>query len=157
MTRKTSAIIVVAALLASGAPLEAQSLAARVAAARSEAVTFHVTPRPGVCGDGEAFVRIGRSYHGSFTVGRPMEPCIAGPAQVRLTLRDGAVEDVRHYVGPLRSRNARDLGADSAAEAASYLLTIAARGSGKASAKAIFPAVVADSATVWPKMGRAHV
>src|SRR5687768_2297818 len=124
----TLAILSAAAVIASAAPLDAQSLAARIAAARSEAVTFHFTPRPGVCGDGEAFVRIGRSYHGSFTVGRPMEPCIAGPMQVRLSLRDGVVEDVRHYVGALRSRNARDLGAVPAAEAADYLLSIAARG-----------------------------
>lgn len=142
----------VAALIASGAPLHAQSLAARVAAARSDAVTFHFTPRPGVCGDGESFIRTGRAYHGSFTVGRPMEPCIAGPLQVRLRLRDGVVETVQAYVGPLRARDARDLGAVPAAEAAGYLMAIAARGSARAGTMAIFPAVLADSATVWPAL-----
>jgi hypothetical protein len=143
----------VALLLVAAAQLPAQSLAARVAAAGSEAVTFHFASRPGVCGDGEHFIRTGRSsYHGSFTTNRRMEPCIPGPVQVRLTLQDGAVDRVETYVGPLRARDARDLGAVPAAEAAGYLTTIAARGSARASAKAIFPAVLADSSTVWPAL-----
>jgi hypothetical protein len=145
-------------LLSAAAPmlpakLDAQSLASRVAAANNEAVTFHYTPRPGVCGDGEQFVRTGRnSYHGSFSTGRPMQPCMLGPVQVRLTVENGAVDRVQFWVGPLRSRAARDLGAVSAPEAAAYLLTIASRGSARASARAVFPAVLADSATVWPAL-----
>src|SRR5918997_383256 len=128
-------------VLALAAPLQAQSLADRVQAVRDGPVTFHFAARPGVCGDGEYFIRTGRSsYHGSFTSGRPMEPCIFGPVQVRLTLEDGAVNRVQSWVGPLRSRQARDM------------MTIAARGSPRASAKAIFPAVLADSATVWPAL-----
>jgi hypothetical protein len=143
----------VALLLVPAAPLPAQSLADRVAAAGSEAVTFHFTSRPGVCGDGERFVRTGRSSHyGSFATNQRMEPCIPGPVQVRLTLRDGAVDGVETYVGHPRARGARDLGAVPAMEAAGYLTTIAARGSPRASAKAIFPAVLADSATVWPAL-----
>jgi HEAT repeat protein len=72
--------------------------------------------------------------------------------QVRLTLEDGAVNRVQAWVGPLRSRGARDLGVVPAPEAARYLMTIAARGSPGASAKAMFPAVLADSATVWPTL-----
>jgi HEAT repeat protein len=72
--------------------------------------------------------------------------------QVQLTLEDGAVNRVQFWVGPLRSREARDLGVVPAPEAARYLMTIAARGSPGASAKAIFPAVLADSATVWPTL-----
>src|SRR5688500_7542803 len=110
--------IAAALMMVGGARADGQSLAARVAAARNGAVTFHFTPRPGVCGDGESFSRTGRSsFHGSFTVGRRMEPCIAGPVHVRLTLRDGAVAEVNSYVGPLRGRNARDLGAVPAPEA----------------------------------------
>jgi HEAT repeat protein len=101
----------------------------------------------------EHFIRTGRSsYHGSFSTGRPMEPCIFGPVQVRLTLEDGAVNRVQFWVGPLRAREARDLGVVSAPEAARYLMTIASRGSARASVKAIFPAVLADSATVWPTL-----
>lgn len=130
-----------------------QSLASRIAAAGVETMTFHFAARPGVCGDGESFIRTGRSsYHGSFSSGRPMEPCILGPVQVRLTLDAGAVTRVQTWVGPLRHRAARDLGAVPAAEAASYLMALAARGSPRSSAKAIFPAVLADSAVVWPQL-----
>ncbi|MGQ0714568.1 MAG: HEAT repeat domain-containing protein [Gemmatimonadaceae bacterium] len=134
-------------------PLQAQSLASRVAAVDHGAVTFHYAARAGVCGDGESFVRTGpRTFHGSWASNRRMEPCIFGPAQVRLTIEDGAVQRVESWVGPLRSRGARDLGEVSAPEAARYLMTIAARGTAKASSKAIFPAVLADSATVWPAL-----
>jgi HEAT repeat protein len=81
-----------------------------------------------------------------------MEPCDFGPVQVRLTVTDGSVQRVESWVGRPRSRAARDLGMVSAPEAASYLMTIAGRGDSKASAKAIFPAVLADSATVWPAL-----
>lgn len=138
--------------LATGS-LRAQPLATRIASAGDGAVTLHFTPRPGVCGDGEHFIRTGRSsYHGSFHSGRPMEPCVFGPVQVRLTRVDGAVTRVQTWVGPLRSREARDLGAVSAPDAARYLMTIAARGTPQAGAKAILPAVLADSAVVWPEL-----
>jgi HEAT repeat protein len=141
------------AMSAMAAPLQAQSLASRVAAVEDGAVTFHYAPRPGICGDGESFVRTGRSsYHGSFSTNRKMEPCIFGPVQVRLRLNDGAVDHVEAWVGPLRSRDARDLGEVAAPEAARYLMTIAAQGTRGASAKAIFPAVLADSATIWPAL-----
>jgi HEAT repeats len=134
-------------------PLQAQSLASRVAAVEDEAVTFHYAARPGVCGDGRSFIRTGRSsYHGRFSTTRSMEPCTVGPVQVRLTLENGAVQRVETWVGPLRSRQAQDLGEVSAPEAARYLMSIAAGGASKGMAKAIFPAVLADSATVWPAL-----
>ena len=139
--------------LATPLPGGAQSLADRVSSTGDGIVSFHYTARPGVCGDGEHFIRTGRSsYHGSFSNGYPAAPCIVGPVQVRLTVSDGAVTRVQQWVGPLRAREARDLGVVSAPEAARYLVTIAARGTPTASAKAIFPAVLADSATVWPAL-----
>jgi HEAT repeat protein len=81
-----------------------------------------------------------------------MEPCVFGPVQVRLTRVDGAVTRVQTWVGPVRERQARDLGAVGAAEAARYLMDIAARGTPHAGAKAILPAVLADSAVVWPEL-----
>ena len=140
------------ATLLIAAPLQAQSLASRVAE-RDGAVTFHYAARPGICGDGETFIRTGRSsYHGSFSTNRKMEPCVFGPVQVRMTVEDGAVHRIETFVGPLSSRRARDLGEVSAPEAARYLLSIAARGPHGASSKAIFPAVLADSAVVWPDL-----
>jgi hypothetical protein len=133
--------------------LRSQALERRIAASENGAVSFHYTARPGVCGDGERFIRTGRSsYHGSFSKGYPMEPCLTGPVQVRLTVNDGAVTRVQYWVGPLRARAARDLGLVAAPEAARYLMTIAQRGTPSASAKAIFPAVLADSASVWPTL-----
>src|SRR4051812_43558348 len=133
------------ALVGVATSLQAQSLADRVASAGNDVVTFHFTARPGVCGDGEHFIRTGRnSYHGSFSTGRPMAPCIFGPVQVRLTVNDGAVSRVQSWVGPLREREARDLGAVPAPEAARFLMIVAERGNPSASAKAIFPAVLAD-------------
>ena len=141
------------AMLVIVTPLQAQSLASRVAAVDNGSVTFHYAARPGICGDGESFVRTGpRTFHGSWSSKRPMEPCIFGPVQVRLTLEDGAVQRVESWVGALHSRGARDLGEVSAPEAARYLMTIAARGTARAGKNAIFPAVLADSATVWPAL-----
>ena len=133
--------------------LRAQSLATRIAAVGNGAVVFHFAARAGVCGDGEHFIRTGRSsYHGSFSSGRSMEPCEPGPVQVRLTLDNGVVTGVRSWVGRPRQREGRDLGAVSAPEAARYLLHVAATGAPGAGSKAIMPAVLADSAVVWPDL-----
>ena len=131
----------------------AQSLASRIAAVRDGAVTFQFTARPGVCGDGASFVRTGRhSYHGEFHTGRPMEPCDPGPVQVRLALENGAAYRVQYWVGAPRDRGGRDVGAVPAVEAAGYLMSVAANGAPNVSAKAMFPAVLADSAVVWPAL-----
>lgn len=151
--RTRSFALVALSLAGALMPAGAQSLADRIAAAGDGIVTFHFTPRPGVCGDGEHFVRTGRSsYHGSFSQSGRMEPCMAGPVQVRLTLEAGEVNRLQFWVGPLRSREACDLGRVPAPDAARYLLTIAARGTPRSSAKAIMPAVLADSAVVWPEL-----
>ena len=144
---------VMALLVLTTAPVAAQSLADRIAAANSEAVSFHYTARPGVCGDGEHFIRTGRtSYQGNFSREWRDAPCVEGPVQVRLTVVDGQVTRVQSWVGPLRDRSAKELGAVPAVEAASYLMTVAARATPGASSKAIFPAVLADSAVVWPQL-----
>jgi hypothetical protein len=145
--------MVVLALATLSASTRAQTLASRVAAAEKGTVMFHFTARPDVCGDGMHFIRTGRhQYHGSYWSDRPMEPCVFGPVQVRLTVDEGVVTRVQTWVGPLRERYTPDLGRVSASEAARYLLTIAARGGPAASAKAIMGAVLADSAEVWPSL-----
>ncbi len=144
-------LVLMLALFA-GERVSAQALADRVRAVRDGNVTFHYTPRAGVCGDGRNYMRIGHSYHGSFNGDFERRQCESGPVQVQLTMRDGAVERVQAWAGRLRERDARDLGAIPAPEAARYLLGIAATGSSSASTKAILPAVLADSATVWPAL-----
>jgi HEAT repeat protein len=139
--------------VSSATPLHAQQLAERVAAIRDGMANFHFTGRPGVCGDGQRFMRIGRhSYMGSYTNEARYEQCMPGPMQVRVTVRNGNVERVETWAGSLRRREGQDLGAVPAPEAARFLMSIASRGSSYASAKAIMPAVLADSATVWPTL-----
>jgi hypothetical protein len=152
--RPRDLLVVLGIALASLAstPVAAQSLADRIATTRDGAVTFQFAARPGVCGDGQHYIRVGRSYHGSFSTNMTKAECIDGPVQVRVTLADGVAQRVDSWVGMPRSRDARDLGTVPAAEGARYLMQLAARASGGASAKAIFPAVLADSATVWPAL-----
>lgn len=142
--------------IASATPLRAQQLTERVAAVGDGMANFHFTSRPEVCGDGQRFMRIGpRSYmsnYSSYANEQRAELCVPGPVQVRLTIRGGNVERVETWAGSLRSHEGRDLGGVPAPEAARYLMTIAARGTANASSKAILPAVLADSATVWPTL-----
>ncbi len=143
------------ALVAIGSttPLHAQQIAERVAAIGDGMANFHFTSRPGVCGDGQHFVRVGeRSYMGTYTSEARMLRCMPGPVQVRITVRSGRVERVETWAGTRRARDGSDLGAVPAADAARYLLSVAERGTASASAKAILPAVLADSATVWPTL-----
>lgn len=144
-----AARLLAAASLLGGPGIGAQSLADRIAAAGDGPVVFEFAARPEVCGDGERSVRIGsRSYMGDMSALH--HPCVHGPVQVRLTLRGGGVERVESWVGASRPREGRALGTVPAAEAARYLLALALRASGSAAAKAVAPAVFADSAVVWP-------
>ena len=147
---RPSSLLVAALVLASHAG-GAQSLAERISAAGDGPVTFQFASRPEICGDGERSMRIGsRSYMGDMSSFE--RPCVHGPVQVRLTLRGGAVERVESWVGPVRAREGRTLGTIPAAEAARYLLALAGRVTGAPAAKAVGPAVFADSAVVWPAL-----
>ena len=122
-------ILAVATAMTVAQPATAQSLAERAAAAGDGPVTFSFASRPEVCGDGEHFVRIGRSsYMGSGASWR--NECRPGPVQVRLTMREGRVERIESWVGAVHAREGRSLGAVPAAEAARYLLVLAARAEG---------------------------
>jgi len=140
-------------LLAALAPaLQAQSLESRIAAIGTGQVNFHFTGREGICGDGSRFMRLGSSYQGSFSDASRSAPCVTGPVQVRLTLEQGSVTRVETWVGTLRTREGRDLGEVTPRESANYLLGIAERASGSAGAKAVLPAVLAESSVVWPTL-----
>lgn len=127
----------------------AQSLAERVAATRDGALTFRFAARPGVCGDGGHYFRLGHSTFGSYG-GRGMGPCEPGPVEVRLTRSEGRTTRVESWVGPTRDRQARDLGPVPSSEAARFLTDLARTADTEASEGAIQPAVLADSAVVWP-------
>lgn len=128
----------------------AQSLERRVTAAPDGDVTFHFAPRPEVCGDGRTYLRVdGDAWYGSTNDAIRGMPCERGPVRVVL-VRDGRdLLRVRTFAGPLSpERQGTDLGAVAAADAASYLLGMAARVDGRPGRDAIMPAMLADSATV---------
>ncbi|CAN5921227.1 hypothetical protein BH11GEM2_BH11GEM2_32020 [soil metagenome] len=134
------------------ATVHAQTLASRIEAVGTGQVGFHFAGREGICGDGRRFMRIGSSYHGRWSDATRSAPCVTGPVQIRLTLEQGSVTRVETWVGPLRSREGRDLGEVPARESAQYCLSLAGHASGSAGANAILPAVLTDSTVVWPTL-----
>lgn len=117
--------------------------------------------RPGICGDGNSIRHDngrGSSSCGNRSESRDIEwdsDCSMGPARVVVDRRNGEIADLRFYVGG-RWRPATegvvDLGTVPAREAADYLISIAQTEKGSMGSKAIFPATIADSATVWPAL-----
>jgi hypothetical protein len=140
---------------------ESQSLANRISAVRTGRVSFTFAAREGVCGNGRSFISVGSDVHiGSYSMsdGRVSEPCERGPVRVVLDRADGGVIDVNTYVGRAREGAASvgdagsNLGTVAAAEAAQFLLGLAATVEGKPGRDAILPAVLADSVDVTPQL-----
>jgi len=132
----------------------AGSLRSRVEGAGDGRSQFQYAARADVCGWGPS-VQIGRSTFVSLGTGATSDnvPCRRGPVVVRVTRAGGQVVGVEAEVGPeSRPEGVTDLGAVSAPAAAEYLLDLAGRAEGRPAREAIFPAVLADSATVWPTL-----
>ncbi len=160
-TRARCAVSGALLLMATGA-LAAQSLERRVANAPDGVVRFSYAARPGVYGNGRNMIswgcQDGNCRH------RQVEdwdsdrddweaPCDSGPVRIALTKRAGAITNLRAYVGgQWRSTNATDLGTVSTRDAANYLLALARADNSPAAKKAIFPAILADSVTLWPDL-----
>jgi HEAT repeat protein len=138
-------------------------------------VRFHFAGKPGVCGDGAGMLGQRKdpgalpsddddftffsnsSYTMSGGHSERVARCVPGALQVSLTMRNGNVESVRTTAGPLRasgSSDITDLGRVSAKDAAAYLIGVAERESSGVAKKAMIPAVLADSAVVWPGLLR---
>jgi hypothetical protein len=141
------------------APLaHGQSIADRVDDVRDGRVRMSFAARPGVCGDGHGSIsmRGGRGH----TVWREHSDdwesdCEYGPVRVVLRVHDREVSSVDTYVGGRWRRpgsSTVDLGTVSAPQAVSYLLSLARRSERDAGREAILPAILADSATVWPDL-----
>ncbi len=144
-------------------PIEAQSIASRVAQVRDGKVRMSFASRDDICGwgDGISTNYSGRTNNRSTWNNRNRsddvdydDSCMAGPARVVLTLRDGKVDKVRSYVGGRwRSpSDATDIGTVSAKEAVDYLLGIANRDQGKGAGEAIFATTLADSVDIAPRL-----
>jgi hypothetical protein len=144
--------------------LSGQALTDRILAVREGTVRLSFGVREGICGDGESFIR-DRSrgddnvttfddgnvrWSGKSWRNRPCEP---GPARVAITKSDGEVTRLRLYVGgewTSSSGNITDLGTISAPVAATALVSLANRAHN--ADKAIYAAIIADSAVVWPEL-----
>lgn len=152
-----SRVLLAAGLAAlSAGPLGAQGgLRARVEGGGDGRVQFRFAARPDVCGVGGA-IQIGRStYFSSGTVnsfdGFDRTPCRRGPVVVRVTRAGGTIVGVDVEIAPeITPEGVTDLGTVAAATAVDYLLELAARADGRPGREAILPAVLADSAAVWP-------
>jgi HEAT repeat protein len=135
------------AISAATARANAQSLSNRVASSSGASVQFSYPARPGVCGDGRTYISTApgnfyRSYSTSAS-----DQCVAGPVRVVADLADKNVIALRTYVGgpnPVADPAAENLGTVTAAEAADYLLGVAARADGRVGRDAIFAAILAD-------------
>ena len=145
------------ALVAPTAVGAQQPLAQRIAGARGD-VELLFASRPGVCGNGEGNVsfrspgevsstnihgRGGWDYH-----------CEPGPVRVRLSVSDGAVAGVRTYVGERHDTTTAvtELGVVGTREAVDYFLGLTRSAAEPVARKAILPAALADSVTVWPRL-----
>ncbi len=154
------AVLAIAAFTAMSAvsPLLAQTARARIGQQQDGQVRFIVKLRPEVCGSGQNIWRTrdgqSRTSWGNRGSSRDVDydvECDAGPGRVVIEKSNGAVRDVRFYVGGRWRANsgASDLGALGTHEAASLLLDIARTSTGKAGSNAIFPLTVLDSVEIW--------
>jgi HEAT repeat protein len=140
-----------------------QSLEKRVAGAPDGTVRFSFAAKPGVYGNGRNIISWDCDNGNCHT--RQVDnysdndrddwgaPCDSGPVRVTLTKRGGAITDLRVYVGgQWRPSAATDLGTVGTRDAANYLLALAKQDASRAAEKAIFPAMLADSVTLWPDL-----
>jgi hypothetical protein len=157
--------LIAAGLLLGCASAPAQSnLADRILSVRDGTVRLAYSVKEGICGDGESFIRDrsrgennfisfddkGTRYQGRSWRERPCEP---GPARVAVTKSGGMVTRVQLYVGGewgTAGEGVVDLGDVAGPAAAKALLAVAARE--RRAEKAIFAAIIADSAIVWPEL-----
>jgi HEAT repeat protein len=161
MTRliPASARLGLATLALGASTAGAQSLASRVAAAGQGEIRMTYATRPDVCGDGNKMVGVGEA----FTMYPSMESwghwsstsCKPGPARVSLQVGPDGVETVRTNVGgswaPASGR-VTDLGTVSASAAGTYFLDLAEKLDGRMARNTFWPAVIADSLDVAPRL-----
>ena len=141
----------VAVLLVLPVPLEAQSLAARLAAVRDGPVHLSFASRPGVCSSGGQGITVQDGNEDD----EWESDCERGPIRVSLRMRNGRVTSAETRVGGRwkASSTATDLGMVSAPEAAALLLELAPA-AGEAGEDLVSAATLADSAIVWPTLLR---
>jgi hypothetical protein len=166
MTRpcKFSVAVCCSTLLAMAPVLGAQTgdLDARLANVHTGLVRLTFTARPDVCGNGNSISTHSSSHGVSWRSGSSDvawdEECDHGPVHVVIDVRDQLPTAIRAYVGGhWRAPSGGgppvvDWGAVPAPDAAAWFLHLARRLPATPGHDAIFPAVLADSAIVWPTL-----
>ncbi|MEX2154055.1 MAG: HEAT repeat domain-containing protein [Gemmatimonadaceae bacterium] len=148
-------ILAALALSALSSAASAQTLADRVANASTPRVQFTYAARADVCGNGRSFIQVARdSWYGSFNDSDRRDACTAGPVRVLLDRAGREVVSISAFVGPIppATEGVTDLGRVRTRDAADYLLGLAERAEGRVSRDAVFPAVLADSVDVSPRL-----
>jgi HEAT repeat protein len=156
MTSRICHVAALAALslFAPSSQARGQSLANRISSAGDKAVQFSYKAKPGVCGDGRTYISTGPgNFYGSFS-SSASEQCQPGPVRIVLDLADRNVVALRTYVGTADPADAgvSNLGTVTPAEAAEYLIGVAARADGRVGRDAIFAALLGDSVDVTPRL-----
>jgi len=152
--RRTSAVVAVAAMVATiaGCARAQGAIERRVSTVQDGTVRLTYRARAGVCGSGQNmsfnWSERGSSSRTSKRAAEWETECEPGPVRVAIDVAGGKV------IGRWRSTPAdvTDLGAVGAADAAKYFMTLASSEDGKIGREAIVPAVIADSAEVWPQL-----
>jgi hypothetical protein len=159
-----ASLLLVPLSLAAAVPAAGQGLANRILTVRQGTVRLAYGVREGICGDGRSFIRDrskGDDNYITFDDGKGRgwgkgwrdRPCEPGPARVEISTSDGEVIRVRLYVGgdwEAAGSGVTDLGMVAAPEAARALIALATRA--RRADNAIYGAIIADSARVWPDL-----
>jgi HEAT repeat protein len=132
----------------------AQTLASRIASSSERSVQFSYPARAGVCGDGRTYISTREHFTGTYSTNTSYEQCQAGPVRVVIDLADRSVIALRTYVGAATTTDAgvANLGTVPPAEAADYLLGVAARADGRVGSDAIFAASLADAVEISARL-----
>jgi hypothetical protein len=157
-------IAVCSTLLATAPAVGAQpsNLDAKLANVHTGSVHLTFTARPDVCGNGNS-ISTHSSRHGVRWTSESNDiawdaECSHGPVHVVIDVRDQLPTAIRTYVsGHWRAPHAEDSpvadwGAVPAPDAATWLLRLARSLPAMPGQQAILPAILADSATVWPTL-----
>lgn len=148
MVRIPSVLRAICLLLLPGSSLSAQSIDAAVRGIGNGQVRMSFAAQEDVCPDG--WHQSGRRRTADWE-----GPCDGGPVRVVLHVVDGSVSGIDTYVGGrwrAREGSIRDLGTVSTADATDVLLRLAEMGGDNLGQEALFPAALADSAVVWPRL-----
>lgn len=154
MIARTGVILAAAACVAA-APAGAQGLGHRIDSVKNGTVRFSFAAKRGVCGDGRNNISVRNEQSSRW---KDVEwVCESGPVMIALSKEDGEVVSIRTYVGArwrAPGSDVANLGVVGVREATDWLLDVGAMTGSKAAGEAIFPATLADSVTVWPRLLR---